>query len=177
MCQKEISQLTISLNNTAMSTTLYNIALVTHIIGITIMAGTTFIDFITFRAFCKVFKTDKIKGSELMNNYLYKLQRFLGIGMVVILISGVIMMVKLHEVWGAQLWFRIKMGVLLLIIINGLGLRRMIGAKLKKVLAEDLPGSSINEKWNGIKRNFTIIQVIQMLLFIIIYVLSAFKFN
>lgn len=34
-----------------MSATLYDIALVTHIVGINIMAGTAFIDFITFRIF------------------------------------------------------------------------------------------------------------------------------
>src|SRR6476469_8670985 len=131
------------LNKTTMSTTLYSIALVTHIVDITIMAGTTFIDFITFRVFCKVFETNKDKGLVL-ESYLHKLQRFLGIGMLVILVSGVAMMIKLHEVWGAQLWFRIKMGVLLLIIINGLGLRRMVGSKLKKIVANN----SVAENWN-----------------------------
>jgi hypothetical protein len=131
-----------------MSATLYHIALVTHIVGITIMAGTTFIDFITFRVFCKVFEKDKDKGLVL-ENYLHKLQRFLGIGMLVILVSGVAMMIKLHEVWGAQLWFRIKMGVLLLIIINGLGLRRMVGSKLKKIVANN----SVAENWNKVKRS------------------------
>jgi hypothetical protein len=159
-----------------MSATLYNIALVTHVIGITIMAGTTFIDYMTFMAFGKVFKADNNKALVL-GNYLHKLQHFLGIGMLIILISGVMMMVKLHEVWGAQLWFRIKMGILLLIIINGLGLRRMVGAKLTMVLAEDLSGSSVDEKWNVVKRNFTIVEYLQMLLFIIVYVLSVFKFN
>lgn len=155
-----------------MSTTLYNIALVTHVIGITVMAGTTFIDFIAFRAFSKILITDKGKAMVL-EDYLYKLQRFLGIGMLLILVSGVTMMIKLHEVWGAQLWFRIKMGVLLLIIINGLGLRRKVGSKLKKVLANNSPDAD----WNSVKRDFTMVQVIQMLLFIIIYVLSVFKFN
>jgi hypothetical protein len=155
-----------------MSITLYNVALVTHIVGITIMAGTTFIDFITFRVFCKVFERDKDKGLVL-ENYLRKLQRFLGIGMLVILVSGVAMMIKLHEVWGEQLWFRIKMGVLLLIIINGLGLRRMVGSKLKKIVANN----SVAGNWSKVKRRFTTVQLIQMLLFVIIYVLSVFKFN
>jgi hypothetical protein len=140
------------------------------------MAGTTFIDFITFRTFWIAFRTDKAKAFVL-ENYLHKLQRFLGIGMLVILVSGVLMMVKFHEVWGAQLWFRIKMGILLLIIINGLGLRRRVGAKLKKAMAKDLSGNSVTEDLNGVKRNFTTVQVIQMLLFVIIYVLSVFKFN
>ncbi len=159
-----------------MSTTLYNIALVTHVAGITIMAGTTFIDFITFNAFWKAFWTDKAKGLVLAD-FLYKLQRFMGIGMLVILVSGITMMVKLHQVWGAQTWFRIKMGLLLLIIINGLAIRRRIGSKLKKVLSEDLSGNGASEKLGEVKRNFKAVQVIQMLLFVVIYVLSIFKFN
>jgi hypothetical protein len=158
------------------STTLYFTALVVHIVGITIMAGTTFIDFITFRSFGNVFQADKAKGLVL-EDYLYKLQRFMGVGMLIILASGVTMMIKLHEVWGAQIWFRIKMGVLLLIIINGLGLRRRLGSKLKMILTEDSSGDSIAGKFNRFKRDFTTVQVIQMLLFVIIYVLSIFKFN
>lgn len=155
-----------------MSTTLYNSALVLHVMGITVMAGTTFIDFITFQAFSRSFLTDKAK-SLVLGNYLDKLQRFLGIGMLLILASGIMMMVKLHEVWGAQLWFRIKMGILLLIIINGLGLRRRAGSKLKAIVA----ASAVTGSWHSVKVNFMLVQYIQMLLFIIIYVLSIFKFN
>lgn len=140
------------------------------------MAGTTFIDYVAFKAFGKVFQVNNNKALVL-GSYLYKLQQFLGIGMLIILISGVMMMVQLHEIWGAQLWFRIKMGILLLIIINGLGLRRMVGAKLNMVLAEDLSGSSVEGKWNAVKRKFNMVEYIQMLMFIIIYVLSVFKFN
>lgn len=161
-------------HNTIMDT-LYNIALVTHVIGITIMAGATFVDYITFRALGNAFRANETKALVL-GAYLHKLQRFMGIGLLIILISGVAMMAKLHEVWDAQLWFRIKMGVLLLIIINGLGLRRRIGAQLNKLLVRDLSLSSVEGKWQGIKRNFTIVVSVQMLLFILIYVLSIFKF-
>jgi uncharacterized membrane protein len=159
-----------------MSMTLYHIALVGHVIGITIMAGTTFIDFITFRQFNRSFPGDRAKAL-LLENYLYRLQRFMGVGMLVILASGVLMMVKLHEVWGQQIWFRIKMGFLLLIIINGLALRRIVGSKLKRILEENATGDMPGIKFNGLKRNFTSIQLIQMLFFICIYVLSVFKFN
>jgi hypothetical protein len=159
-----------------MSTMLYQLALVAHVVGITIMAGTTFIDFITFRTFWKTFLTDQSR-SRVLENYLHKLQRFLGIGMLVILTSGVLMMVKLHEVWGAQLWFRIKMGVLLLIIINGLGLRRFLGLRLRKLLVQVASGNFTSGDFEGVKRNFTIIQGIQLFLFVTIYVLSVFKFN
>ena len=159
-----------------MSATFYNAALVLHIVGITMMAGTSFIDYITFRFFYKTYATDTAKGLVL-ESYLYNLQRFLGIGMLLILASGITMMVKLHDVWGAQLWFRIKMGLLLLVIINGLGLRRMLGLRLRKTLSNGTAAIVMGEKWNTIKRNFTMVQFIQILLFITIFILSVFKFN
>lgn len=159
-----------------MSATFYNAALVLHIIGIVLMAGASFIDFVTFSAFSKAYTTDTIKASVL-EDYLYKLQRFLGIGMLLILISGITMMVKLHAVWGAQLWFRIKMGLLLLVILNGLGLRRMLGNRLKKVMQHDVLDTGNNTGWIKIKRNFTAVQLVQLLLFIVIFTLSVFKFS
>jgi len=155
---------------------IYHLALVAHIVGITIMAGTTFIDFITFKQFWKIFSGDKAK-SLVIEDILFRLQKFIGIGMLVIIISGVLMMVYLHQVWGQQLWFRVKMGILLLIIINGLVIRRRMGFRLKKLLAEESPGSSFNTKLSGLKRNITASHLFQMLFFTIIFVLSVFKFN
>lgn len=155
-----------------MSTTFYNIALVTHVIGLTIMAGATLIDYITFRRFCKAFQNDIAKASY-MEDSLFQLQRIIGIGMLVILLSGVTMMAKLHQVWGAQLWFRIKMGVLLLLIINGIWIRRILGSVLRKMMIENATAL----QFQNIRQTFIIVQVIQILLFVVIYVLSVFKFN
>ncbi|WP_118972929.1 DUF2214 family protein [Taibaiella koreensis] len=159
-----------------MSTAFYHAALVLHIIGITLMAGASFVDYITFNMFYKAYATDKNKGLVL-GDYLYKLQRFLGIGMLLILVSGILMMIKLHEVWGAQLWFRIKMGLLLIIILNGLGLRRMLGTRLRKMLGDNATVNIPATKWQDIRKRFTIVQLIQLLLFILIFTLSVFKFN
>lgn len=159
-----------------MSITLYHIALVTHIIGITVMAGTSFIDFVAFRILCKAYPADNVKVL-IFKDYLYSLQRFLGLGMLLILVSGVAMMIKFHEIWGAQLWFRIKMGILLLIIVNGLVLRRRVGSTLKKITVTDGSITTLSQKWDSVRRNMTAIQLVQILLFVIIYVLSVFKFN
>jgi hypothetical protein len=159
-----------------MNPALYNTALVAHIIGITIMAGTTFIDFITFRQFWKIYPEDKIRSASL-EEYLFKLQRFFGIGMLIIIISGVSMMAYLHQVWGAQLWFRVKIGILVLIIINGLALRRRQGSKLKSLMTSDLSGHDLKIKTSSLKRNITLTQLLQILFFILIYFLSVFKFS
>jgi uncharacterized membrane protein len=159
-----------------MGPTIYHIALVGHIVGITIMAGTTFIDFTAFQQFWKNLSTDKTK-SLIIGDNLYRFQRFIGIGMLVIIISGVLMMVHMHQVWGQQTWFRVKMGILVLIIINGLILRRRLGSKLKKLLADGLSGSNFNVKLSALRRNITVVHILQMLFFIVIFVLSVFKFN
>jgi hypothetical protein len=158
-----------------MNIPVYNIALVAHIIGITLMAGATFIDFMIFKLFWKVYPSDKAKGM-VIGDTLYTLQRFMGIGMLVILVSGVAMMVYLHQVWGQQIWFRVKMGMLVLIIVNGFGVRGRTGSTLKKLLAE---GSSPNfeAKLSNLKRKLTLAQPFQLLFFLIIFILSVFKFN
>jgi hypothetical protein len=159
-----------------MDPNIYKTALVIHVVGITIMAGTTFIDFIAFRYFWKIFGKDKTK-SLVLKDALLSLQRFTRIGLLVIVASGVLMMAYLHQVWGEQIWFRIKMGMLLLIVINGLAVRRSMGLKFKKVTEGELTDNNLNTQLPALRKNITISQVLQMLFFIIIFVLSIFKFN
>ena len=159
-----------------MDRNLYDIALVAHIAGITIMAGATFIDFMAFRQFRMVYPNEKAKGF-VIGEMLFRLQKLIGIGMLVILISGVFMMFYMHQVWGQQIWFRIKMGILLLIIINGLIIRRRLGSRLKNLLAGGSADRDFTTKLSRIKSNMTKVHIFQILFFVTIFVLSVFKFN
>lgn len=154
---------------------IYNTALVVHIVGISMMAGATFMDVISFRQFWKILPADRPTG-VIMADFLHKLQRYFGIGMLVLLVSGVGMMVFLHQVWGQQIWFRVKMGVLILIILNGLAVRRRFGNKLKKLLANET-GMETDLNLVKLKTNITVGHVFQILFFAVIFVLSVFKFN
>ena len=156
--------------------TVYNAALVLHVMGITAMAGTTLIDFVLFQQFWKTLPNSKDK-SIVLEDTLHRLQKFMGFGMLLIIISGIIMMFYLHHVWGQQLWFRVKMGLLLLIIINGLGLRRALGNKLKKQLNSFGGDGDLTHVRPALKKNITTVLVTQLFFFIIIFVLSVFKFT
>lgn len=158
-----------------MNQNIHSAILVVHVVGIALMAGAAFIDLFTFRYFWKRYAEDKEQGL-VVENVAFRLQRFMGVGMLLILLSGVGMMVYLHEVWGQQLWFRIKMAVLVLIIINGLGLRRVFGTKLRRILDTDST-TDIALPLSKVKVSMTIIQCLQLLLFIVIFTLSVFKFN
>ncbi|MFC4874427.1 hypothetical protein [Negadavirga shengliensis] len=156
--------------------TIYNIALVTHIVGIAMMAGTTFIDFTTFRQFWKTYQGDKSKGMVMADGF-HRLQKPMEIGMLLILVSGITMMVYLHQVWGRQMWFQIKMGILVLIIINGFGVRRKLGSTLEKHLATNPSEDGFAAQLMKIRRHIRLAHVIQMAFFVTIFTLSIFKFN
>ncbi|HJT75444.1 MAG TPA: hypothetical protein VJ720_15515 [Chitinophaga sp.] len=148
----------------------YKIALVMHITGIAMLAGTTFIDFILSRQVLKSIPGHISRGITI-NGLLHRLQRITGVGMLVVIASGIIMMAYLHQVWGKQLWFQVKMGILLLIIINGLVIRRRMGGRLDILLTKS------SQDFSVLKRNMSIMYLLQMLFFLTVFVLSVFKFN
>jgi len=156
--------------------TIYSIALVCHIIGIIMMAGTTLSDYVIFKQFWKLLATDKSKGMA-VNQAMSKSALLFGLGFLLILISGIVMMYITHGIFGEQTWFRIKFGLILVIVINGLITGRRQGLKLRKLLAWEAPGKDVEDSLLKVKRNFSLFHISQMVLFTIIFVLSIFKFN
>ncbi len=156
-----------------MGFSLYKAILVIHITGITIMAGATFADFVLFRRLLRSIRHEDHKA-QFLREVFGVFQIMMGIGMLVILISGVGMMAYLHMVWGQQTWFRVKMVLLIFVIVNGLGFRRMLGAGLLKLISADqtqAPQVALYE------RRMYLVQYVQMLLFLVMFCLSVFKFN
>ena len=156
--------------------TIYHAALVTHITGLTMMAGTTLMDYVIFKQVWKQYATDKTK-SLAVSEAMVKLQIVFGVGFLLLIISGITMMYLTHGVFGEQTWFRIKFGLILLIVINGLTLGRRQGVKLRKLLPEEIAGSNVNDKILKIKDNLNLFHVSQLAIFLTIFVLSVFKFN
>lgn len=150
----------------------YSLCLVIHITGITLMAGATFMDYTIFRQFSKLWPVDKPRAITL-ENILTRFQRFMGIGMLFILLSGVGMMAYMHRIWGQQLWFQVKMGILLLVIVNGLGIRRRLGTSLHK----NMLNPAADKDLFLTQKNMTRVQLVQLFLFLVIFILSVFKFN
>jgi hypothetical protein len=157
-----------------MNQQVYDIAKVLHIVGIAAAAGMSVIDLVIFRHFWKIYPQHTGEGLAI-ERLLLRLQRVTAIGMMLIVVSGVIMMYYLHTVWGPQLWFRIKMGVLLLIIINGLALRRRLGNRIHARVAAEPNGLWIEH--STLRPGITTIQLIQFVLFVVIFTLSVFRFS
>jgi len=138
------------------------------------MAGTTLIDFTIFKTFWKYFdkNTEKSKGVLAGTS---KSSRLIGIGAALLVITGIGMMALTHGVFGEQLWFRIKIGIVLILMLNGIIFGRRQGEKLRAIINKD--GAYLTEQVNRIKTNLNIFFAIQLALFFSIVFLSVFKFN
>lgn len=156
--------------------TYYHIALVMHIIGLAMMAGTTLADYVITKQFWKQYATDKSKGIAI-NQAMSKFVLLFGIGILLLIISGISMMAITRGAFGEQLWFRIKFALVIIVILNGVVVGRRQGIKLRNLLPQAIAGENIDSRLLTVRSNINWFQLSQMALFIIIFVLSAFKFN
>ncbi len=152
---------------------IYHLALVTHIIGLTLMAGATVTAYIAFKQFWKAYALDNL-GAVTIQQAISKFSKLFSIGILLLILSGITMMGITNGVFGEQLWFRIKFALVILVIINGLIMGMRQGVKLRKFLASHTNDSVQAQR---LKRNLNVFHISQMALFFIIYILSVFKFN
>lgn len=150
--------------------TLFQSLVVLHLIGFLLFAGSTIADFIGIRQFWKQYALDATKAPAVLQALSF-FPVIIRIGIGVIILSGVGIMYMTNGVFGEQLWFRIKFGLVLLIIANALlvGLRQQ--KKIKQALATD---TAIPEK---VKNNLNRFYLTQVACIFIIILLSVFKFN
>ncbi len=165
--------------------TLYSIALIVHIMGLTLMAGTTLVDYVLTKQFWNRYDNDK-PGAIAINEAGSKFPMLFGIGIILLIISGVTMMGITRGVFGEQIWFQIKFSLVILIIINGLAVGRRQGSKLKRLLSQETSNthadnfvSQTNFKADllKIKNNISWFHLSQITFFILVFILSVFKFN
>ncbi len=156
--------------------TLYQIALTTHIIGLSTMAGTTLASYFLTRQFWNKYAIDKSKATAI-HEAGSKFSMLFGIGIILLILSGVAMMAITRGAFGEQLWFQIKFGLIIGVIINGLAVGRRQVSRLTKILSAEGPETNNTGKLLRIKSNIKWFHISQMVFFFIIFTLSVFKFN
>jgi hypothetical protein len=152
---------------------LYPTALTLHIAGFVTLVGATLSDFTAFRQYRGLLNSDRPKALA-MKQATSNFVRLTAMGAAVTILAGVGMMAFLHEVFGKQLWFQIKMGLVVLVILNTLAFGRRQGAKLGKLMAQS---STDAVQINMITGRLNFFYGSQLVLFFVIFVLSAFRFN
>lgn len=151
---------------------IYQAALTLHIIGIVLFAGTAYIDYIISKQFWNVYSTNRSAVLPIENT-MSKIQKIAGIGGGLIILSG-IMMIYINPFWGQQTWFRVKMAILLIVLINGSVFRQKKFGRSLNLLAS---GNSPNSNVLTLKRSLNTVQLIQIVLLTTMFILSVFKFS
>lgn len=153
--------------------------------GITLMAGTTLVEYLLLKHYWKLYTSDGPKAIATNENG-FNFHLLVNIGIILLILSGVTMLVITQGVFGKQIWFQIKIGLIIVIAINGSVIGRRQDVKLKRLISpeklkfhQDHPLAQENRKENlmKVKNRLDLFYISQLCMFIIIFTLSVFKFN
>jgi len=100
-----------------------------------------------------------------------KYAKVMGICLGLIVTMGILMMVNMHQVYGPQLWFRIKMGMVLIIILF-----RILGARAFTQFKRRLNNEAM-ASFDDLKKRLSLFQIVQLVLIGGIIILSVCRFN
>jgi len=150
--------------------------LVLHIIGLATMAGTTIVSYVCYGQFWKQYALGKQSAMAILNVTASFRFLFAG-GFLLLLISGIGMVALSHGLFAQQLWFRIKMGLLVLILLNGAVYGQRLTSKLRQAVEMQLAGGNVLDNLERLKSSILVMHIGQLLLFAGIFVLSIYKFN
>lgn len=154
------------------SLTLLNLLIVLHVVGFTTMAGTVLADFTINRRSNKYLTSDKLKALAILEGTsLFPALISIGVGLIVS--TGIGMVIILKGAVAGMLWFRIKMILVLLVVVNGAGIMRRNAVNMKVLLSENTGGN--NGRILALKSRMTVFHSIQLILFLVIFILSIFR--
>lgn len=152
---------------------LLNAGLVVHICGICLMVGMTIAGFATHRQLFILSAEDKNGASTLIATVklFSRLQMF---GGLLIITGGVMMMIAFQGLIAGQLWFKVKLSLLLLLILNMALVFRPADKWLRRFLDAAQPEQADLTKARRLLNRF---YILQFLIFLGIFILSVFRFN
>lgn len=154
-------------------TYLFSTLLTLHLMALITMAGITLADYLANASLWR--SLGQTEQPAALLNLMARFPRIAGIGAAVLIFTGFGMMILTHGVFGEQLWFRIKFGLVILLILNALIEGRRQSGKLRKLLS--VSGTLLTAEIQRIKSRLNRFHLVQLLLFLLIIFLSIFKFN
>jgi hypothetical protein len=152
--------------------TLLNVYFLLHITGFTIMAGAVLADFSLSTRVNRYLSTDKGRALILLEASA-GLAPLIGAGALLLILTGTGMVIELKSAVTQAMWFRIKMPLVLLVVLNGTVMARPATLRLKKLLLDETPAPA---GIGHIRNRRRAIYILQLLLFVAIFILSIFKF-
>ena len=148
----------------------FRILLVLHFCGLTIMAGTTVVDYFTFKTFCRLAKVGDNREQGLLP-IMSRYGELVRIGAAILIFSGLTMLILEKGVW-LEPWFKIKIALVVLLVLNGMFVGNSLGLKFRKMII-DSAGTA--EQITDIKGNLNLFYLAQLTIFLLIIMVSVIR--
>jgi uncharacterized membrane protein len=148
----------------------YLVFLILHLSAFALFTGTLIANMINSNQFWLYSEIDASITKALFRTT-GKYNRIMAICLGIALLMGILMMAQMHKVYGAQIWMRVKIGLVLAIIVIRIFYSRNIN-QLKKRLTNETIGSLTD-----VKKRISLWQLVQVALVAGIIVLSVCRFN
>lgn len=154
--------------------TLYQITKILHIAGFITAIGVTLSTLIAYGQIWKLYAINREQGLASFRAFkAVQIAGMTGIGLV--LIAGVSMLAIMKWSFVSLLWFQIKLGLILLLFVNGLTLGRTSAGKLDAFLKQPSPNTAMNPE--EIRNRTRIFFIGQLLIFASIIIVRVFRFS
>jgi uncharacterized membrane protein len=151
--------------------TIYLLAKVLHIAGFIVAAGVSLCTLIANNQFWKLYAKNNEQGLAAFRAFKV-LQVVEGLGFLSILIGGITMGGLASWAFAYQFWFKVKLGIIVLLLVNGFTLGRISTQQLGALLAKN---SSETTDEVRVKNSLRMFQIVQLILFAVIILLSVFR--
>ena len=145
-------------------------SLIIHLTGLTLMAGTDAVSFVAFKRLSNALYEDQTAVKFYINRLL-GLSSLLPLGGILLISSGVGLLI-ITRTYG-QLWFQLKMGVVVALIANGFLFGARQELKIKQILA--MPDGQIHLQLRQPLANLRIFYAIQLTLYGLAVILAVTK--
>ena len=144
--------------------------LVVHLTGLTLMAGTDAVSFLAFKRLSNALQEDPTAVKFYIKRLL-GLSSLLPLGGILLISSGVGLLIITHTY--GQLWFQLKMGVVVALILNGFLFGARQELKIKQILS--MPDGQIHSPLRQPLANLRIFYAIQLTLYGLAVILAVTK--
>lgn len=155
-----------------MKTQIFNGALLTlHVVGLVLMAGSTLMDYVTFKTFWKLTDLGDNRSLGLLP-LMARYGTFVRTGAALLILTGVSMLILSTHLLQHS-WFKIKLALVALLIMNGILVGNKQGSKLRKIIADN--GADLIHQAAPVKSVLNSFYLIQLTLFFAIILFSVMK--
>jgi uncharacterized membrane protein len=148
---------------------LLKLALTLHIVGLAIAGGVSLANYMSYRRFWIQYVSGNSAANMLLEG-LIKYPRMIGVGLLISVISGITMMNLAFKGFMDQPWFRLKLSLIVLVIVNTALVYRWTKTIRKNI------GREQEAKVMRIRKKVNASVILQLVFFLIIFVLAVFRF-